>query len=143
MVVRAAGDREVPLLRRVRALEDAHGVDELRDDEVRVCVAVAVVVARVVDGDAVDRELEVLPLVRVEAAEEHLLGVAGAALVREEKAGGELEDVRGRWCGGRRALLLAPMGELVVGRAVGAGLEVAVDVDVLDVGRRRGGRDGA
>ena len=86
MVVGAARDREVPLLRRVRPLEDAHRLDELGDDEVRVCVAVAVVVARVVDGDAVDGELEVLPFVRVEAAQEDLLGVARAALVREEEA---------------------------------------------------------
>ena len=61
----------------------------------RVGVAVAVVVARVVDGDAVDGELEVLPLVRVEAAQEDLLGVARAALVREEEARGELERVGG------------------------------------------------
>ncbi len=76
MVIGAAGDSEVPLLRRIRALEHAHRVDELWDDEVRVGVPVAVVVPRVVDGDAIDAELEVLPLVRVEAAQEHLLGVA-------------------------------------------------------------------
>ena len=95
LVVGASGDGEVALLRRVGPLEDADGVNELRHDEVGVGVAVAVVVARVVDGDAVDRELEVLPLVGVEAAEEDLLGVARAALVREEETGGELERVGG------------------------------------------------
>ena len=90
LIVGAPRDGEVSLLRRVGSFEDAHRVNELRDDEVRVGVAVAVIVARVVDGNAVDGELEVLPLVRVEAAEEHLLGVARAALVREEKTGREL-----------------------------------------------------
>jgi hypothetical protein len=68
VVVGAACHGEVALLRRIRALEHPHRLDELRDEKVRVGVAVAVVVARVVDRDAVDRELEVLPLVRVEPA---------------------------------------------------------------------------
>ena len=135
MVVGAAGDGEVALLRRVRPLEHAHRVNELGDDEVRVGVAVAVVVARVVDGDAVDGELEVLPLVRVEAAQEHLLGVARAALVGEQEARRELERVRG--VRARDGLLLVE-DELVVGRAVRARLEVAVDVDLLDLLGRRG-----
>ena len=90
VVVGTPGDGEVALLRRVRPLEDAHGANQLGDDEVRVGVAVAVVVARVVDGDAVDGELEVLPFVRVEAAQEHLLGVTGASFVREQEAGASL-----------------------------------------------------
>ena len=140
LVVGAAGDGEVALLRRVRPLEHAHRVNELGDDEVRVGVAVAVVVARVVDGDAVDGELEVLPLVRVEAAEEDLLGVARAALVREEEAGRELERV-GR-VRARDGLELAD-GDLVVGRSVRARLEVAGDEDLGGLARRAAGAGGA
>ncbi len=132
LVLGAAGDGEVALLRRVRTFENAHRVNELGDDEVRVGVSVAVVVARVVDGDAIDAELEVLPLVRVEAAEEDLLGVAGAALVREEEAGRELERVGG--VGAGDGLQLADR-DLVVGGAVRAGLEVTADVHV-EGGRR-------
>jgi len=93
VVVGAAGYGKIPLLRRIRTLENADRLDELRDDEVRVGVTVAVVVARVVDRDPVDGELEVLPLVGIEPTKEHLLGVPRASLVREKKSRRELERV--------------------------------------------------
>ena len=93
LVVGAAGDREVALPRIERPLEDAQRLDQLGDDEVRVGVAVAVEVARLVDRDAADGELDVLPFARVEAAQEDLLGVPLAALVGEQDPRRELEEV--------------------------------------------------
>ena len=55
-------------------------------------------------GNAADGELDVLPLARVEAAQEDLLGVALAALVGEQDAGRELEQLgRVLACGPGRA----------------------------------------
>ena len=82
LVVGAAGHREVALTRIEGTLHHAKRLDELGDDEVRVRIAVAMQVAALVDGDAADGELDVLPLARVEPAEEDLLGVPFAALVR-------------------------------------------------------------
>ena len=135
VVVGTPGNGEVSLLRRVRSLEYADGANELGDDEVRVRVAIAVVVARVVDRNAVDGELEVLTLVRVEPTQKHLLCVARASLVREEKARGELERV-GRvrsWNG----LELADR-HVVVGDAELSADETTADVDLFDLlaGRR-------
>jgi hypothetical protein len=93
LVAGAAGDREVALPRIERTFDDTERLDELRDDEMEIGVAVAVEVACLVDRNARSRELDVLPFARVEAAEEHLLGVAVTALVGEEDAGGELEEV--------------------------------------------------
>ena len=93
LVVGAARDGVVALARIERPLEHAERCDQLGDDEVRVGVAVAVEVAALVDRHAVDGELDVLPLARVEAAEEDLLGVALAALVGEQDPGREREDL--------------------------------------------------
>ena len=93
LVVRAPRDGEVALVRIERPLDHAQRLDQLRDDEVRVGVAVAVEVPALVDGDAADGELDVLPLARVEAAHEHLLGVPLAAFVGEQDAGRELEEI--------------------------------------------------
>ena len=79
-----------------------------------VGVAVAVQVAALVDGHAADGELDVLPFARVEAAQEDLLGVPFAALVREEDARGELEKL-GRVLRAARAQLADAQVE--VGRA--------------------------
>jgi hypothetical protein len=49
-------------------------VDELRDEEMRIREAAAVEIAALVDRDAVDRELEVLALPGVEAAQVDALG---------------------------------------------------------------------
>ena len=134
MVVGAAGDGEVALLRRVRSLGDPETFDQLGDDEVRVGVAVAVEVAGVVEGNAVDGELEVLAFARVEATEEDLLGVAGAALVGEEDARGELEEVGSVAArdGGERAHV-----DGVIGGAVLARLVATAHDDVLGRGSAR------
>ena len=93
LVVRAPGDGVVALPRIERPFEDSQTLHELGDDEVRVGVAVAVQVAALVDGHTAHRELDVLPFARVEAPHEDLLGVALAALVREEDSGRELEQI--------------------------------------------------
>ena len=120
LVVGAAGDGVVALPRIERALDDAQRLDELGDDEVRVGVAVAVEVAALVDGHAADGELDVLPLARVEAAQEDLLGVPLAALVREQDPGRELEQLARVLA--RHARELADV-EVEVGRARLGGVE--------------------
>ena len=67
----------------------------------RVGVAVAVEVAALVDGHAADGELDVLPFARVEAAQEDLLGVAFAALVGEQDARRELQELGRVLCAAR------------------------------------------
>ncbi len=85
LVVGAARHRVVALPRIERPFEHAQRLDQLGDDEVGVGVAVAVQVAALVDGHAADRELDVLPLARVESAQEDLLGMAFAALVGQQE----------------------------------------------------------
>src|SRR5262249_33116500 len=58
-----------------------------------VGVAVAVEVATLIDGHAAYGELQILPFAGVEASEEDLLCVPLAALVREEDAGREREEL--------------------------------------------------
>ncbi len=84
----AAGDGEVALARVEGALEHAHAVDRLGDHEVEVGVALAVDVGHLVDGHPPDGELHVLAVLRVEAAEEDLVRLAVAPVLREEKARG-------------------------------------------------------
>src|SRR5256885_1476774 len=57
---RAARHGVVSLPRIEGSLQDAQRLDQLRDDEVRVRVAVAVEVPALVDGNAIHRELDVL-----------------------------------------------------------------------------------
>jgi len=58
----------------------------------RVGVAVAVQVPALVDGNARDRELDVLTLARVEAAHEDLLGVPLPAFVGQQDPGASFSN---------------------------------------------------
>src|SRR5262249_52084666 len=135
IVVGAPSDRVVALPRIEGAFEHAYRLDQLGDDEVRIGVAVAMEVAALVDGDAADRELEVLPLARVQGPEKDLLRVPLAALVGEQEAGREREYL---FCSLARDLgeLTGPHGEIRDGD-VGA-LGVPDDGDLL--GACRDGR---
>ena len=139
LVVGAAGDGVVSLPRIVRALEHAQTLDELGNDEMRVGVAVAVEVSALVDGDAADREFDVLSLARVEAAHEDLLGVALAAFVGQQDSGRELQQlgrVRARDVG---QLIDA---QLEVGHAAAGRGPTAEHADVESRGSARDGRRG-
>ena len=114
VIVGAARDGVVALPRIERPLDHAQRLNQLGDDEVGVGVAVAVQVARLVDRHAVDGELDVLSFARVEAAQEHLLGVALAAFVGEQDARRELEELGGVGARHEREL---PDVDVVVGGA--------------------------
>ena len=90
----AAGNRVIALPWIERTFEDAQRLHELGDDEVRVRISVAVEVAALVDGNAVDGELHVLALARIEAAEEDLLRMPFAAFIGEQDSRRELEELR-------------------------------------------------
>ncbi len=95
LVVGAPRHRVVALARIERPFDHVQRLDQFGDDEVGVGVAVAVQVPTLVDGNAPDRELDVLPLARVESAHEDLLGMPFAALVGQENAGRQLEQFGG------------------------------------------------
>jgi hypothetical protein len=82
-VVGAACDGEVALGWVEGALEHAQALHEPLQDEVRVGEAVPVRVGGFVQRDAVERELHVLPLACVEAAQEDARRVPFAAVVGE------------------------------------------------------------
>ncbi|MFO0624824.1 MAG: hypothetical protein U0325_04350 [Polyangiales bacterium] len=92
---RAARDGEVTLPGVVGPFEHAQAVDHLGDHPVEVGVALPVHVRDVVRGHSADRELHVLPVLRVEAPEEDLVGLAVAAVLREEEPRREREELRG------------------------------------------------
>lgn len=83
-VLRRARHGEVALPGVEGALQHVERLDQLGDEEVRVGVALAVRVRGLVDGHAVDGELQVLPAAGVEASEEDLVGVALAQPVGQE-----------------------------------------------------------
>ncbi len=93
--VRAARGREIRHLGVVRALAVLEPLDELRDQEVQVGVALAVRVRRQVHGHAVDPGCEVRAVVEVEAAQEHLVRLARAAVLRDDQARHCLENLAG------------------------------------------------
>src|SRR6266436_6517041 len=86
---------EIALARIEWPLRDLQALDQLGDDEVGVRISVAVRIVDLVDGDAVHAELDGLALLGVEPAQEHLLGMALPALVGDEDAGRQLEQVLG------------------------------------------------
>ena len=82
-------DSKIALARIEGAFQNAQRLDQLGDEEVRVGVALAVRVRGLVDGDAVDGELQVLPAASVEAAKKDLIRVALAEPVGDEHPGRE------------------------------------------------------
>ena len=95
-----AGDREVALVRVVHTLGDADRSHELGEDEVEVGVALAVQVRELVDRHAADRELDVLAVGRVEAAQVDLVRDGVALGARDVDPGGAQEHVAAALLGG-------------------------------------------
>ena len=86
---------EVAVLRVVRPLEDVDPGQGLGDDEVQIGVALPVGVAPEVHGQAVGEEGDVGAVVAVESAQEVLVGLAPAVVLRDHEAGDQAQDVRG------------------------------------------------
>jgi hypothetical protein len=97
-------------------------------------------VAALVDGNAADAELDVLAFTRVEAAQEDLLGVALAALVGEQDARRELQELRR--VGVRHARELAGA-QVEVGRTAARRCLPSGDEDFFVFGRGLSFRRGA
>ena len=65
----------------------------------RIRVPISMQVAALVDGDAPDRELDVLSFARIEASQEDLLRMPLSAFVRQQNPRSELEEVTRVPCG--------------------------------------------
>ncbi len=92
---RRAGRREIALLGGVGPLAVVDALHELRDQPVQIAVAVAVRVRGHVHRHAVHVGGEVGAVVQVEAAQEVLVGLAAAAVLRDDHARHELQHLGG------------------------------------------------
>jgi len=97
-----AGRREVAALREVRPFAVLDSIDQLGNQEVQVRVALPVAMRRHVDRHAVDEGREVRAVIEIEATQEVLVGLAVAAVLRDDHPRHELEDLTG--AKGRTAL---------------------------------------
>ena len=93
MELGAARAAEVAELRVVDAEPVVDVVDELGDEEVEVGVALTVRVRRHVDRHALEPRLEVGAVVEVEAANEVLVRLAVAGVLRDDEARDRLEQL--------------------------------------------------
>jgi hypothetical protein len=128
--------REVAVLREIRAFPIVDLLDDLGDQEVEVCVALAVRVGGHVERHAFDPGREVGAVVEVEAAQEILVGLAVARMLRDHAARHRLQHFAGaqqRQVG--EALAAHPA---LRGRVRGADTVVVVGGD-RDLLRARGG----
>ncbi len=139
-----AGGGEVAVLGRVGTLLEADVVHELRRQDIEVEIALAVPVARQVQRHAVQRGREVRAVVKIETAEEILVGLARARVLGRGQARYGLDQLA--------RTQQRPHGEVGVGDAALAGRRRAAEVvgaatpdrdrlDLLGLGenRRRGG----
>ncbi|CAI8847344.1 protein of unknown function [Methylococcus capsulatus] len=92
MHIGIAGGGKIAHFRVIRSLAVLHPVHQFRDDAVEVHVALAVRVGRQVHRHPVDPGGEVGAVVQVEAAQEILVGLAGAAVLRGQHAGHDLDQ---------------------------------------------------
>jgi hypothetical protein len=132
--VRRAGRREIAVLGEVRALAIVDLLDQLRDQEVQVGVALAVRVAGHVGRHAVDEGGEVGAVVEVVAAQEILVRLAVAGMLRDDQPGHGLQHLAGpqqRQVGEALAAHGALRGRV---RAADAIVVVAGHVDLLHAG---------
>jgi hypothetical protein len=117
------------------ALDDPKRFHKLGNNEVCVGVAIAVKVAALVDRYAAHRELDVLTLAGIKAAEEDLVGVPLASLVGEQDAGSQLEQLGGAL---PRHISERADVQVEVGRTSTWRLLSAEHLNVLDVRRNSG-----
>ena len=91
--VRRSGRREIAQLGEVRSLRILDAGDELRDQEVEIGIALAVRVGDHVHRRAIDRHGEIAAVIEVEAAQEILVGLPLAAMLRDDHARDRLEHL--------------------------------------------------
>jgi hypothetical protein len=84
---------EVAELDDVGPLEHFDPRHRLRDEEVEIGVALAMRVRAEIHGEAIDGERDVRAVVRVESAEQVLLGLAAPLVLADDQAGHEAEHV--------------------------------------------------
>ena len=133
MDVRRAGRGEVSLRCEAGTLEVVDAIDQLRDEEVEVGVALAMRVRAQVDGNAVQGGGEVGAVVEVEAAQEILVRLSRAAVLRDDQPWHQLQHLAGPEDG---AVLDQLPVDPSLARRVGSAdriLVVSFDVDVLHV----------
>ncbi len=93
--VRRAGGGEVAFIRVVRAFLVVDAVHQLGDQKVQVRIALAVRVGAHVDRHAVNEGGEVGAVIQIEAAQEVLIGLAVAAVLRDDHAGHKFQQLAG------------------------------------------------
>ncbi len=144
-----AGRGEVAFLGPVGALLYRHLLDQLGDQEVDVGIALTVAVGAHVDRHAVEPDGEVGAVVEVHAAQEILVGLAFAAMLRHGQAGSGLQQIARSHQGpgverlAGDALLACRVGRLGLQcprRDDGDGGQGGGSADHALVGRRIGGR---
>src|SRR5207245_10154668 len=91
--VGGSGRGEITFRREIRNLVVLDALDELGDEEVEVGVALAVRVRSQVDRHALDRREEVGAVVEVEPAQEVLVCLSRAAVLRDDESRYELEHL--------------------------------------------------
>src|SRR4029077_8271266 len=90
-----AGGAEVAHLCVVWTLADIYRLDQLRDQEVDICVALPVAMCRHVDGHSVNLDGEISAVVKVEAAQEILVGLTLSGMLGDNQAGHDLQRLAG------------------------------------------------
>jgi hypothetical protein len=76
----------------IRALLEIEPVDELRDDDVQVRVALSVGVGGQVHGHPVDIDREIRAVVEIEPAREVLVRLSAARMLGDDESGNGFED---------------------------------------------------
>jgi hypothetical protein len=87
------GGGEVAVLGEVWPLQDIDGADGLGDEKVQVRVALAMRMTAHVHGQAVDEERDIGAMVRVEPADQVLLGLAAALVLADDQSRHQAQDV--------------------------------------------------
>jgi len=93
--VRRSGRREITFLGEIRSFTESDAVDQLGNQEIEVGVALAMGVRRHVDRHAADVGCKVGAVVEVEAAQEILVGLAVAGVLRNDQSGHHLQRFAG------------------------------------------------
>jgi len=92
--MRGAGRGEISFVGVVRPLAIVDVLDQLRYQEIEVRIALSMSVARKIHRHSVHVHGEVGAMVEIEAAQEVLIRLSGAAVLRDDHAGNDLQNFR-------------------------------------------------
>ncbi len=98
---------EVAVLDEVRPLGDVDARDRLGDEEMEIGVALAVRVRRHVHRNPVQVHAHVGAVVRVEPAQEDLVGLSAALMLGQDEPGDDAQDVLGREARAQQEIAIA------------------------------------